>query len=75
MDIKKNLINNKKIIKNNDSHSFSFNKKIKLNKKGEMPFWLVSMIIVLATMIVVLIIISISGGRLNEFIEWLGSVF
>jgi hypothetical protein len=66
---------NKKIIKKNDSHSFSFNKKLKLNKKGEMPFWLVSMIIILATMIVILIIISISGGRLNEFTEWLERIF
>lgn len=48
---------------------------IKWNKKGEMPFWLVSMIIVLATMIVLLIIISVSGGRLYEFIDWLGGVF
>ena len=47
----------------------------KLNKKGDIPFWLVMVIIILVTMIALLLIITATGGKLNEFIEWLSNVF
>jgi hypothetical protein len=46
-----------------------------MNKKAELPFWLVSVIIILLGLIVVMIILSASGGKMHEFLDWLEGVF
>lgn len=46
-----------------------------MNKKAEMPFWLVMTIITLVTMVVILIFIGLAGGKFNDFVDWLSSVF
>jgi len=46
-----------------------------MDKKGEMLWWLAFAIIVLATLIVLLVIVGISGGKFSEFVNWLESIF
>ena len=46
-----------------------------MNKKGDMPFWLVMAIVVIVTMIVILVFIGLAGGRFNAFADWLSGVF
>jgi hypothetical protein len=48
---------------------------IKMEKKAEMPFWLVKMVIALALMLILLIIITTAGGFNFEFLDWLKGWF
>ena len=48
---------------------------MKMNKKADIPFWLVMTIIILASMIVLIIIITAAGGKMQEFLEWLTNIF
>jgi hypothetical protein len=47
----------------------------KMDKKGDMPFWLVMMILILAGLVVVLLIIFAASGKLQDFLAWLTEVF
>lgn len=46
-----------------------------MDKKGDIPFWLVMTIIILISLIVVLLIIYGASGKITEFYEWLRSMF
>jgi len=41
-----------------------------MDKKGELPFWLIMAILILVTLIVMLIIVGAAGGKLHEFTDW-----
>ncbi len=46
-----------------------------MDKKADVPFWLVMTILILASMIVLILIISASGGKMQEFTDWLSNIF
>lgn len=46
--------------------------KLIFNKKGEIPDWLMMLIWLLIGLVVVLFIIKLQGGKLLEFLDWLG---
>jgi hypothetical protein len=46
-----------------------------MDKKGDIPFYLVMMILVLVSLIVVLFIIFAMSGKLQDFIAWLQEVW
>jgi len=43
-----------------------------INKKGEMPFWLMMLIWALVGLVVVLIILKTQSGKFTVFLDWLG---
>jgi hypothetical protein len=46
-----------------------------MNKKGDIPFWLIITILILVSLLVVLALIFGIKGKLGEFLAWLGDVF
>jgi len=46
-----------------------------MNKKADMPYWLVMTIIVLLGLVVMLIIVGAAGGKLGDFANWLADRF
>jgi uncharacterized membrane protein len=46
--------------------------KYSMNKKGEMPWWLMMLIMSLVGLVVVLGMLAFSGGKLADFMAWLG---
>jgi hypothetical protein len=48
---------------------------INMEKKAEMPFWLVKLVIALALMFILLIIITTASGYNFEFLDWLKDWF
>lgn len=46
-----------------------------MNKKGDIPFWLMMTIVILLSMIVILLILTASGGKMQEFLGWLEDFF
>ena len=47
-------------------------KSLKMNKKADLPFWMVMLIWILLGAFVILIIVGIERGKLLEFLDWLG---
>jgi hypothetical protein len=56
----------KKIIKKNDSHSFSFNKKLKLNKKGIYSILSAFLLIIVTLIVIIGLVFIISSMALFE---------
>ncbi len=46
-----------------------------MNKKGDVPFWLVMTILVLVVFVILVVIVTQAGGYLQKFVQWMGDVF
>jgi uncharacterized membrane protein len=46
-----------------------------MDKKGDMPFWVIMLIFSLITLVTILIIIGLAGNKVHGFLDWLSGVF
>ena len=46
-----------------------------MNKRGDIPFWLVTLILVLLGMIIIILLITAAGGKMQDFVRWIAGIF
>jgi type VI protein secretion system component VasF len=46
--------------------------KMNMNKKGEMPWWLMMLILSLVVLVIILGMVKFQNDKLSDFLVWLG---
>jgi hypothetical protein len=46
----------------------------RFGKKAEIPHWLVMLIYILISLFVILILIGLFSGKMNDFLDWLENI-
>jgi hypothetical protein len=49
-------------------------KRQRFGKKAEIPHWLVMLIYILISLFVILILIGLFSGKMNDFLDWLENI-